>query len=72
MSICLQAVFAFLYCVITDLQQLQEYASLSVQFKMLLCLTALFYLRYKQPNLHRPMKVMTSIYMYMYILCMYM
>ena len=52
-----QCIFALMYTLITDLQVMQEYASLSVQAKMLLVLTALFYLRWKYPNAERPVKV---------------
>lgn len=50
-------VFALTYTLFTDLQVMQEYASLSVQAKMLLVLTALFYLRWKYPKAERPVKV---------------
>lgn len=50
-----------MYCVFTDLQVMQEYASLSVQAKMLLVLSALFYLRWKHPNVPRAFKVRLTI-----------
>ena len=40
---------------------LQEFSSLNIQFKMLLSIGTLFYLRYKLPDVHRPMRVSSEL-----------
>lgn len=60
-AIMLLCLLALVYCAFTQLEKVQEYASLAVQLKMLLALTALFYMRWKAPNLHRPVKVNTLL-----------
>ncbi|ELU16601.1 hypothetical protein CAPTEDRAFT_170083 [Capitella teleta] len=61
LAVILLMVFPLMYAIFTDLQVIQEYASLTVQFKMILTLSALFYLRWKQPDIPRPYKVNTVV-----------
>ncbi|KAI0215204.1 Large neutral amino acids transporter small subunit 1 [Lamellibrachia satsuma] len=60
-AIILLCLLALVYCAFTQLEKVQEYASLAVQLKMLLALTALFYMRWKAPSLHRPVRVNTFL-----------
>ena len=57
----LQCILFLVFCVMTDLQELEEYTSLAIQIKVLLSFVALFYLRYKEPTLHRPIKVRITL-----------
>ncbi len=52
-----QTIAALLYNMIPDINQLVIYSTLAVQLKILMAMTAFFYLRWKQPDLHRPLKV---------------
>lgn len=61
LSVIILCFLALLYCLFTNLQVLQEYSSLAVVLKTLLALVALFYYRWKEPDLYRPFKVNTII-----------
>ena len=58
----LQGFMSVLYSSIPNVQVLQSYVSLSVQLKVMLSMAALFYLRWKEPDLHRPVKVRSGNY----------
>ena len=45
------------YALIPNVEMLTSYTSLAVQLKILLSFIALFYLRWKAPDLERPVKV---------------
>ena len=52
-----QAGAAAVYSLIPNIESLITYSSLAVQLKIILAMSAFFYLRWKQPDLHRPVKV---------------
>ena len=56
-----QTIVALLYNFLPDVNQLVIYSTLAVQLKILLAMTAFYVLRWKQPNLHRPVKVINII-----------
>ncbi|KAK2151772.1 hypothetical protein LSH36_352g03045 [Paralvinella palmiformis] len=63
LSVIVLGLLALTYCLITNLQVLQEYSSLAVILKTVLALVALFYYRWKEPDLYRPYKVNTFVAM---------
>ncbi len=56
-----QAGAAIVYSLIPNIQSLIAYSSLAVQLKILLAMTAFFYLRWKEPHLERPVKVRSHL-----------
>ena len=47
-----------MYSMIPNIESLITYSSLAVQLKIILAMSAFFYLRWKKPHLHRPVKVL--------------
>lgn len=45
------------YCLVPNVDELQQYTSLAVLLKILTTLIALIYFRWKRPELERPIKV---------------
>ncbi len=56
-AIIVTGLISICFCFVPRISTLTVYSSLAIQVKILLAMTAFFVLRYKEPNLHRPVKI---------------
>ena len=71
-AIIVTAMISICFCFVPRVSTLTVYSSLAIQVKIMLGMTAFFVLRYKKPDLHRPVKIPILFVIIIYIVMLFL